>query len=117
MLAAHSSSVAKALAGIDGSAKAAAAIGATVRSVVQLDVFFSVLKAGDWGEMALRIGGRLLLGGESNESLSYSGRANRIRVPFLYGYFNLPPLAPRQSVNNMAVSILIFSLRAILIDA
>jgi hypothetical protein len=67
MLAAHSSSVAKALAGIDGSAKAAAAIGATVRSVVQTDVFFSVLKAGDWGEMALRIVGRLLLGGESNE--------------------------------------------------
>ena len=41
MLAAHRSSVAKALAGIDGSAKAAAAIGATVRSVVQTDVFFS----------------------------------------------------------------------------
>ena len=41
MLAAHSSAVARALVGIDRSAKAAAAIGATVRSVVQTDLFFS----------------------------------------------------------------------------
>ena len=58
MLAAHSSSVAKALAGIDGSAKAAAAIGATVRSVVQMDLFFSPpsfpLFSGTFLRLALR---------------------------------------------------------------
>ena len=38
MLAAHNSAVAKALAGMDGSAKAAAAIGASVRSVVHTEL-------------------------------------------------------------------------------
>jgi hypothetical protein len=76
MLAAHSSAVARALVGIDRSTKAAAAIGATVRSVAQMDLFFSVLRASNWKELALRIEGRLLLGGESSEPFLAGGRAN-----------------------------------------